>query len=125
MTGCRRICCNAADTGRTGPTALLILKSENDDTADRQIEMSEEMIAKRGIAEGKRVCFSENGELLRIIRVVAAVIKKDDRIFATARGYGEYKDWWEFPGGKIESGETADHTLIRTLPTDIWRQAYE
>ena len=38
----------------------------------------------------------------KIIRVVAAVIREDNRIFATARGYGEYKGWWEFPGGKIE-----------------------
>lgn len=38
------------------------------------------------------------------IEVVAAIIVRDDRIFATQRGYGEWKDWWEFPGGKIEPG---------------------
>lgn len=43
---------------------------------------------------------------MKIIRVVAAVIRDGDRIFATARGYGEYKGGWEFPGGKIEPGET-------------------
>ena len=43
---------------------------------------------------------------MKTIRVVAAVIKDGDRIFATARGYGDFKGGWEFPGGKIEPGET-------------------
>lgn len=50
---------------------------------------------------------------MKIIKVVAAVIKDSDRIFATARGYGEYKGWWEFPGGKIEEGETPQQALVR------------
>ena len=50
---------------------------------------------------------------MKTIRVVAAVIKCEDKIFATARGYGEYKGWWEFPGGKIEKGETPQAALIR------------
>ena len=45
---------------------------------------------------------------MKTVRVVAAVIRKDDKIFATQRGYGEFKDGWEFPGGKIEDGETPD-----------------
>ena len=57
------------------------------------------------------------------IEVVAAIIQKDDRIFATQRGYGEWKDWWEFPGGKIEPGETFENALKREileeLSTDI------
>ena len=51
---------------------------------------------------------------MKKIRVVAAVIKDDDRIFATARGYGEYKGWWEFPGGKIENGETPEQAPVRS-----------
>ena len=43
---------------------------------------------------------------MKHINVVAAIIRDGDRIFATQRGYGEYKDFWEFPGGKIEEGET-------------------
>ena len=42
---------------------------------------------------------------MKTIRVVAAIIYDGDRIFATQRGYGDWKDFWEFPGGKIESGE--------------------
>lgn len=53
------------------------------------------------------------------IRVVAAVIRKDDRVFATARGYGEYKGWWEFPGGKIEQGETPQQALVREIKEEL------
>ena len=54
----------------------------------------------------------------KIIRVVAAVIKDGDRIFATARGYGEFKGQWEFPGGKIEEGETPQQALRREIKED-------
>lgn len=47
------------------------------------------------------------------VRKVAAVIRKDDMIFATARGYGEFKGGWEFPGGKIKEGETPQQALER------------
>ena len=43
---------------------------------------------------------------MKTIHVVAAIIRKDGKILATQRGYGEYKDGWEFPGGKINEGET-------------------
>ncbi len=56
---------------------------------------------------------------MRIIRVVAAVIRDGNRIFATQRGYGEYKDWWEFPGGKIEAGETPQDALIREIKEEL------
>ena len=49
------------------------------------------------------------------IEVVAAVIRKGDRIFATQRGYGEWKDGWEFPGGKMEVGETPEGALVREI----------
>ena len=55
----------------------------------------------------------------KTIRVVAAIIKKDNRIFATQRGYGAYKDWWEFPGGKIEKGETPQEALIREIKEEL------
>lgn len=53
------------------------------------------------------------------IEVVAAVILKDGRLFATQRGYGEWKDWWEFPGGKIEMGETHEEALRREIQEEL------
>lgn len=53
------------------------------------------------------------------IEVAAAVIERDGKIFATQRGYGEYKDWWEFPGGKIEPGETQCDALKREIMEEL------
>ena len=53
------------------------------------------------------------------IEVVAAIIVRDDRIFATQRGYGEWKDWWEFPGGKMEAGETPEEALKREIREEL------
>ncbi len=56
---------------------------------------------------------------MRTIRVVGAVIKKDNAVFATARGYGAWKGKWEFPGGKIEPGETPQQALIREIREEL------
>ena len=56
---------------------------------------------------------------MKKINVVAAVILDKDKVLATARGYGEYKGWWEFPGGKIESGETSKEALIREIQEEL------
>ncbi len=56
---------------------------------------------------------------MKTIRVVAAVIRDGDRIFATARGYGEFKGWWEFPGGKIEPGEMPQEALVREIREEL------
>ena len=53
------------------------------------------------------------------IRVVAAVIRQNGKIFATQRGYGEWKDGWEFPGGKIETGETPEAALKREIQEEL------
>ena len=53
------------------------------------------------------------------IHVVAAIIRRDDEVFATQRGYGNYKDWWEFPGGKIEAGETPKQALAREILEEL------
>ena len=53
------------------------------------------------------------------IRVVAALIRRDGKVFATQRGYGNYKDWWEFPGGKIEAGETPEQALVREIREEL------
>ena len=56
---------------------------------------------------------------MKTVRVVAAVIREGDKIFATQRGYGEYKDGWEFPGGKIEEGETPQEALKREILEEL------
>ncbi len=56
---------------------------------------------------------------MKTVRVVAAVIRRDDRIFATQRGYGAFKDGWEFPGGKIEPGETPGQALVREIREEL------
>ena len=53
------------------------------------------------------------------IEVVAAVIIRDGKVFATQRGYGEWKDWWEFPGGKMEAGETPEEALQREIREEL------
>ena len=56
---------------------------------------------------------------MKTINVVAAVIFKDGRVFATQRGYGEFKDGWEFPGGKIEPGESPEDALRREIREEL------
>ena len=55
----------------------------------------------------------------KTIRVAAALILDNGRVFATQRGYGAYKDWWEFPGGKIEPGETPKEALKREIREEL------
>ena len=57
--------------------------------------------------------------IMKQIEVVAAIIRKDDKVFATQRGYGEWKDWWEFPGGKVEPGETPEAALKREIREEL------
>ena len=56
---------------------------------------------------------------MKTIRVVAAIIVDGDKIFATQRGYGEFKGGWEFPGGKIEEGETPEEALVREIKEEL------
>ena len=56
---------------------------------------------------------------MKTIEVAAAIIVKDNRIFATQRGYGKFKDGWEFPGGKIEPGESAQEALVREIREEL------
>ena len=56
---------------------------------------------------------------MKIINVVAALIRRGNQVLATQRGYGPYKDWWEFPGGKIELGETPEEALVREIKEEL------
>ena len=56
---------------------------------------------------------------MKNVKVVAAIILDNNKIFATQRGYGEFKDGWEFPGGKIEEGETPEEALVREISEEL------
>ena len=56
---------------------------------------------------------------MKTINVVSALIVNEGRIFATLRGYGEFKDWWEFSGGKEEPGETPENALVREIREEL------
>lgn len=56
---------------------------------------------------------------MKTVKVVAAIIIHENNIFATQRGYGEFKDGWEFPGGKIEPGETSQEALVREIKEEL------
>ena len=106
------------ETEHKEPMALLKLRSESD-SSEKYVEVSEAVLADQGISECKKVIFTEDDNILKYVRVVAAVIREGDKIFATARGYGEFKGWWEFPGGKIEKGETSQQALAREIREEL------
>lgn len=121
------------ETWRPEPAALLKLCPDTgagasggagaDAPGVRYFEVPERVIAEQGLSEGKRVTFAADGSIRKYVRVVAVVIRDPKRhpgrIFATARGYGEYKGWWEFPGGKIEPDETPEEAIVREIREEL------
>ena len=105
------------ECAKDGPHAMLII----DD--GKRIEVSEKWIADNGIKEGKLIHIKEDGSIMKAIRVVAAVITAEvgsvTKIFTTQRGYGELEGGWEFPGGKIEEGETPQQALKREIMEEL------
>ena len=57
--------------------------------------------------------------MMKTVEVVAAIILNDGKVFATQRGYGGFKGWWEFPGGKIEAGECPEEALVREIREEL------
>ncbi len=109
------------ETDRKTPMACVKLQSVSS-SEEKVVEVSEALLSEREISEGKKVCYDKDGNLLKYVRVVAAVMKDGKKIFATARGYGEFKGWWEFPGGKIEAGETPQEALEREIREELTAQ---
>lgn len=56
---------------------------------------------------------------MKTIEVVAAIIIRDGKVFSTQRGYGDWKEWWEFPGGKMEPGEGPEEALVREIREEL------
>ena len=106
-----------------GPHALLVFEDGD------KLEVAEQWISEQEIKEGKYVWIREDGSFLKAVRVVGAVImsekcfeesaKAAKMIFATQRGYGDLKDGWEFPGGKIEEGESPEAAIVREIREEL------
>ena len=116
------------ETGRKEPAALLQLiniKDAPEAAEPRYLEAAESTLAEQGIDEGDKVIITESGDIKKYVRVAAAIIVRkspeDGRntVFATQRGYGEYKDGWEFPGGKVEENETPQQALKREIREEL------
>ena len=106
-----------------GPHAVLVFEDGD------KIEVSEKWIAEQEIKEGKYIWLRNDGSYLKAVRVVGAIImaevdsKNDNNpgkmIFATQRGYGNLKDGWEVPGGKIEEGEKPEEAIVREIREEL------
>lgn len=116
------------ETSRKEPVALLQLiniKDASEAAEPKYLEAAESTLAEQGIDEGDKVMITESGDIKKYVRVAAAIIvrkeKADGRntVFATQRGYGEYKDGWEFPGGKVEENETSKQALVREIKEEL------
>jgi len=71
------------------------------------------------VRKEKKEIITEMEEKKKAVSVVCALIEEQGKIFAAQRGYGPWKDWWEFPGGKIEPGETPREAIIREIREEL------
>lgn len=88
-----------------------------------RMEVEDDWLIQQKIQEESKVILDTSEKLKKVVEVVAAVIKgngkKQGEILATQRGYGEFQGGWEFPGGKIEKGETAQEALVREIKEEL------
>lgn len=100
-----------------------LVKLLSDNISNGKEELLHKTVTEYLKQEGFVTAFSEDGGSFFVvekqIKVVAAIIQEGDKIFATQRGYGEFKDGWEFPGGKIEQGETPQDALVREIKEEL------
>ena len=108
--------CQAYEKWSSGPFL-------SDSTSNGEEELLQETVTEYLKQQGFVTTFSEDGTSFSVaekqIEGVAAIIREEDKIFATQRGYGEFKDGWEFPGGKMEPGETPQQALIREIREEL------
>lgn len=100
-----------------------LVESLSDSTRNGKEELLHKTVTEYLKQEGFVTAFSEDGVSFFVaekqIKVVAAIIQEGNKIFATQRGYGEFKDGWEFPGGKVELGETPQEALVREIKEEL------
>lgn len=100
---------------------MVQLKEENGEVMT--LEAEDAWLITNKIKEGNKVIIDPSKRLMKVVEVVAAIIKgngeNEGKILATQRGYGEFKGGWEFPGGKIEEGETPKEALMREIKEEL------
>ena len=108
---------------REGEQLKVVVHLKDEKGEIMTLEEEDAWLITNKIKEGNKVIINTSGRLVKVVNVVAAIIKGNGenkgKILATQRGYGEFKGGWEFPGGKIEEGETPEEALIREIKEEL------
>ena len=108
---------------REGEQLKVVVHLKDEKGEIMTLEVEDAWLITNKIKEGNKVIINTSGRLVKVVNVVAAIIKGNGenkgKILATQRGYGEFKGGWEFPGGKIEEGETPEEALIREIKEEL------